>query len=262
MCLRTRPLICSMTELFERTTKREVLFSAVIIAIMLLFGFMISGAIDNAHIEKCEEYNKAQQIDNEQSKFVRGMRTNIGNAFVYGDLICLDPVTYSEIGGNYSHVEKEMQKYTEHTKIETYTDDDGKTHTRTVTYWEWDTVDSWDIYSTKISFLNVEFPYGTIKFSGDNYITTINESSRIRYNYYGSLIKETGTIYANLSDNTIKDVKFYRDQTIQDAIDSLNFNGGIIAFWIAWVILIVGCVIGFYWIDNRWLEDRRTNGFN
>ena len=30
------------------------------------------------------------------------MRTNVGNAFVYGDLKAVDTVTYPEIGGEYT----------------------------------------------------------------------------------------------------------------------------------------------------------------
>lgn len=247
-----------MNELIERTTKREVLFSIIIVAVMLLFGFMISGAIDNAHIEKCEEYNKALQINNEESKFRYGMRTNVGNAFVYGDLVCLDPVTYPEIGGKYSHVKKVKEEYTQHTRTETYVDEDGETHTRTVTYWEWDEVASWEIHATKISFLNVEFPYDKIRFSGDSYIRTLDGSYHMRYVYYGSPIKETGTLFAKLADNTISNTKFYRNQTIEATLDYLNMNIGIVFFWIGWIILTIGCVIGFYIIDNKWLEDRRT----
>lgn len=246
-----------MNELIDRTTKREVLFSIVIVAVMLLFGFMISGAIDNAHMEKCEEYNKALQIDNDQSEFEYGMRTNIGNAFVYGDLICLDPVTYSEIGGEYSHVEKVKQKYTEHTKTEIYEDEDGNTHTRIVTYWEWDDVSHDDIYSTKISFCGVEFAYGTIPYGYDSYITTIKESGYIRYQYYGSPIKSDGTIYAKLEDNTISKVDFYEHSSIESTINRITSNVGTVIFWIFWIILIIASVIGFYFIDNRWLEDRR-----
>lgn len=38
--------------------------------------------------------------------FQYGMDTNVGNAFVYGDLKAVDTVTYPEIGGEYMYVEK------------------------------------------------------------------------------------------------------------------------------------------------------------
>lgn len=241
----------------RKVTFREILASLVIIGMMLSFGFMISNKINNSLLEKYHEYDTALQIDNDKDLFEYGMKTSVGNAFVYGDLKCLDPVTFPEIGGKYSHVEKIKQKYTEHTKTETYTDSDGKTHTRTVTYWEWDNVDSWDIYSKKISFLNVEFKYGTIPFSGDSYIETQRESYYIRYKYYGSPIEETGTLYANLSNNTISKVSFNYNRNIEETINSLESNVEIVVFWIIWVLLIGGLVVGFCYIDNRWLEDKR-----
>lgn len=40
-------------------TKREVLFSIVIIAVMLVFGFMISSGISNSLMNDYQEYNTA-----------------------------------------------------------------------------------------------------------------------------------------------------------------------------------------------------------
>ena len=45
--------------------------------------------------------------------------------------------------------------------------------------------------------------------------------------------------------------------TIDETVDYLESDAGLIIFWIFWVILIIGAVIGFYYIDNTWLEDRR-----
>jgi len=238
----------------EYVTKREVIFSFVIIAVMLLVGFFISNGINNALISKYREYDTALQIDNDQNLFEYSMRTDTGNAFVYGELKCLDPVTYPEIGGAYSHVEKVKERYTMHTRVVTYTDGKGHTHTRTETYWTWDEVGSWDVYATKISFLNVEFEYGAIPFSGKHYITTVNESSDVRYKYYGSPIKECGTLYSNLKNNGINDSKFYNNKNIQETIEWLKSNYQTVIFWVSWVILMIVALVGFFYIDNRWLE--------
>ena len=121
-------------------TKREVLASISIIAIMLLFGFLISGKIADWQMDKNEIYNKAVKIDNTEM-FEYGMRTNVGNAFVYGDLEAVDAVTYPEIGGKYMFVEKVEEHYTMHTRTVSYTDANGNTQTRVETYWTWDIVD-------------------------------------------------------------------------------------------------------------------------
>lgn len=72
-------------------TKREILASISIIAVLLLIGFIISGKISDHLIDKNEKYNKAVKIK-EQDLFEYGMRTDIGNAFVYGDLEAFDTV--------------------------------------------------------------------------------------------------------------------------------------------------------------------------
>ena len=86
-------------------TKREILASISIIAIMLLIGFLISGKIQESQLDKNEKYNKALKIEDSEM-FVYGMRTNIGNAFIYGELKAVDTVTYPEIGGEYMYVKK------------------------------------------------------------------------------------------------------------------------------------------------------------
>lgn len=245
-----------------KVTKREVLVSVIIISIMLLIGVVIHENINDKLMLKYQEYNTALQIENDSDLFVYGMKTNIGNAFVYGDLKAIDTVTYPEIGGEYSYVEKVKEKYTMHTRTVTKTKTvNGKTQTYTTieTYWTWDKVDSWDKHSNKISFLDVEFDYGTIDFPYSDYITTQKESSKIRYKYYGSPAECDGTLYAVLGDNTINKVSFYANSNIGETIKGLKSGWQLVLFWIAWILLTGGCVFGFYYIDNKWLEDKRTN---
>ena len=110
-------------------TKREILASISIIAVMLLIGVLISSKISEHQLDANEVYNKAVKIDN-TDLFQYGMDTNVGNAFVYGDLVAVDTVTYTEIGGEYMYIEKVKEKYTKHTRTVTYKDSNGKTHTK------------------------------------------------------------------------------------------------------------------------------------
>ena len=86
-------------------TKREILASISIIAVMLLIGFVISGKISNYILDQNEKYNKAIKIES-SDLFEYGMRTNVGYAFVYGDLKAVDTVSYPEINGEYMYIEK------------------------------------------------------------------------------------------------------------------------------------------------------------
>ena len=241
-------------------TTREVIFSIAIVCIMLLIGFLISGKINDSLMNKYQEYNTALKVDSDADLFQYGMRTNVGNAFVYGELKAVDTVSYDEIDGQYSYVEKVKEKYTKHYRTVTKTktvNGKTKTYTKREAYWTWDAIDSWSKHSKKITFVDTEFDYGMIDFPSASHIDTIKESSKIRYVYYGSPTQCVGTLYAKLGNNTFSDSRFYRGMTIDETVDFLESNVGLIVFWIFWVILIIGSVIGFYYIDNTWLEDRR-----
>ena len=238
-----------------KITKREVLFSIVIICVMLVIGIVISGNINDAVMEKQQEYITALQIDNDKDLFKYGMRTNVGNAFVYGELKAVDTVTFDEISGEYSYVEKVKEKYTRHTRTVRYTDSNGKTKTRTEVYWTWDYVDSWSKHSEKIKFLDVEFDYGTIDFPYGGHIDTQDGGYHIRYVYYGNPTYSVGTIYTKLADNTIAESNMYHNSTIEETLERFMKNGSVAVFWIVWILLTGGLVFGFYYIDNKWLED-------
>ena len=120
-------------------TKREVLASISIIAVMILVGILISAKITERQMDRNEVYNKAVKIDSQET-FSYGMRTNVGNAFVYGTLEALDPVSYPEIDGSYMYVEKIKKLYTMHTRTVAHTDANGNTTYTIENYPERDTL--------------------------------------------------------------------------------------------------------------------------
>ena len=238
-------------------TKREIIASISIIAVMILIGVLISGKISEHQMDKNEIYNKAVKIEN-TDLFQYGMDTNVGNAFVYGDLEAVDTVTYPEISGEYMYVEKVKERYTKHTRQVAHTKTvNGKTQTyyTTETYWTWDRIGSEDIKCKKISFCGITFKSNKFDIPSTDYIDTIKESSHIRYKYYGTGTKFTGTIFTELKDKTISDnTNFYNNMNIEETVERLESGGGEIVFWILWIILIIICVFGFYYLDNKWLE--------
>lgn len=238
-------------------TKREVIVSISIIAILLMIGVWISGAITEARLDADEMYNKAVKIDT-ADLFEYGMRTNVGNAFVYGDLKAVDTVTFPEIGGEYMFVQKITERYTRHTRTVTKTRTvNGKTQTYTEqeVYWSWDEIDRESRTCDEVTFLGVTFDSNKIDIPERNYIGRIKESSKIRYEYYGTETEHVGTIFTDLRDDTITDgTNFYKNMTIDETVEHLKAIDWTIVFWIIWIIVIGGCVYGFYYIDNRWLE--------
>ena len=195
-------------------TKREILASISIIAVMILFGILISSKISEHQMDKNEIYNKAVKIES-QEMFQYGMDTNVGNAFVYGELKAVDTVTFPEIGGEYMYVETGKERYTMHTRTVTHTEGKGHSYTTTETYWTWDKVGSEDIKCKEISFCGVNIASNKIDLPGTDYIDTIKESSNVRYKYYGVDTEYKGTIFTDLRDKTISDnTSFYNNSTI------------------------------------------------
>ena len=234
-------------------TFREILASISIIAVMLLIGFVISGKISQIQSDRNAKYNKAVKIES-ADLFRYGMDTNVGNAFVYGDLEAVDTVTYPEIGGEYMYVEKEEEHYNRHTR--TYTTTDGKGHTKihTEVYWSWDYAGSESKQCKEVSFCGIVFDSNKIELPSADYIKTIKESSHVRYKYYGTNTKYTGTIFTELKDKTISDSTSFYELSIEETKDLLEKNSGVVIFWIIWIVVMVLAVFGFYYIDNEWLE--------
>ena len=225
---------------------------------MLVIGIVISDKINDSLMEQYQKYNTALQINDDPELFKYGMRTNVGNAFVHGDLVAVDPVSYPEVDGLYGSMTKVTERYTMHTRTVTKTRTvNGKTQTYTEveTYWTWDRVDSEDKKCQEISFCGITFNSNKIDLPSTDYIDTIKESSHIRYKYYGVGTNYIGTIFTDLRDKTISDnTKFYKDKNIEETVKQLESGGGAIIFWIFWIVLICGCVFGFYYAENKWLE--------
>lgn len=234
-------------------TFREILASISIIAVMLLIGFVISGKISQIQSDRNAKYNKAVKIES-ADLFRYGMDTNVGNAFVHGDLKAVDTVTYPEIGGEYMYAEKVEEHYNMHTRTYTTTDGKGRTTTHTEVYWSWDYAGSEDMQCKEVSFCGVVFDSDKIKLPSADYIDTIKESSHVRYKYYGTNIEYTGTIFTELKDKTISDSTPFYELSVEETKELLETNSDVVIFWIIWIIVMVLAVFGFYYIDNEWLE--------
>lgn len=238
-------------------TKREILASISIVAILLLAGFLISGKVSDYQMDRNEKYNTALKIQS-QDIFEYGMRTNVGNALVYGKLKAVDPVTYPELSGDYMYVEKVKERYTQHTRRVAHTrtvNGKSQTYYTTETYWTWDRVGSEEKMCEELSFLNNIFASSKITIPDAEHIETIKESSRVRYKYYGVMTSYTGTLFTELKGGTISNRSdFYENRTIEETVEYLESNFLLYLFWIFWIALIGLCVCGFYCLDNEWLE--------
>lgn len=48
--------------------------------------------------------------------------------------------------------------------------------------------------------------------------------------------------------------KFYQMKIIEKTIENLEKGAEIVIFWILWILLIIALVIGFYYLENKWLD--------
>lgn len=236
-------------------TKREIIVSIAIVAIMMLFGFMISDSITDARLDKLQEYNTALKIPNNNTElFQYAIDTDVGNVFVEGKLKFLDPVSIDDIEGKYSYISRELEKYTKHTRVVTYVVN-GKTRTRTETYWTWDHVktDEWE--SKQINFNGVDFPTNKIEIPSSRYHSKASCGYHLRYVYYVRDIEWQGTLYAKIKDHTFESRSDFRaDVDIEKMLEYYTVFNWLWVFWPLWILLTGGLVFVFYYIDNNWLE--------
>ena len=186
------------------------------------------------------------------------MRTNVGNAFVYGTLNKVDTVSYDKIKDkDYIHIEKIEERYTRHTRRVKHKS--GKrTYYTTEHYWTWDTINRESKIAKEITFLEQKYKIDKISnIIDDDYIDTISTGYHLREKYYGAKLKNVkGTVYCNLKNKTINNATFYKDTKIKECKEQLmqSYHVIVIVFWILWIILIGGIVYGFGMINNKWLE--------
>lgn len=271
----------------HEVTLGEVLASIVIVLVLVLFGVLISNKITSSIEKGNEKYEGVIQLsENETELFEYSMQTNVGNALVNGKFESETSISLDELQMEYAYIKKIKERYTQKTKVETYEDEDGNTHTKTVTYEEWDTVGSEEYYCDKLVFMGVEFD--TKKFDISSYTERLSLDSDtisykyqgrersnylyergngifynigdIRYSYRVIPIEFSGTIFAKLSNNDISPVESQKikvhNKSIEDFLEDIanEAKGANIAFWIFWVIGIGILVFVFVMNRNKWAD--------
>ena len=226
-----------------KITKREVrkvIASVSIIVVLVILGFVISNKIVEYQANK---YNNVVKIESSEM-FQYGMNTNMGSAFIYGELSAIDAVSYPEIGGEYMYIQKIEEHYTQHERMVQF----GKT-TTIQTYYTWDSVSTEELKCKKINFCGIEFDSYKIALPSAFYIDTIKESSKVRYQYYGVSASYKGTVFTELKDNTISDnSRFYKNMNIEETLEYIATaqTTFLILFWMIWILLIIAIGLMFY----------------
>lgn len=264
-------------------TKREILFSFIILFISLCLGIVINNVLDEHFIKKEELINKALKINNDNEKFKYSIDTNVGNIINYGKFEAIDVVKDDWLTDSYLAYEKVTEKYRKHTR--TSCSGSGKTRTcHTETYHTWDRVDSYKVYANKVNYSGIQFsvssfcnyPWNRLNISSatinsnvgylkNNYIYQKDRlwasTGDIRYYYevipksfYGTTLGQALNGRYQSLDNDKIEINY---QGLEDYINSQKSNKLVskIIFWIIYIVLVCIGIYYFIYIENEWLED-------
>lgn len=240
-------------------TKREILVSTTILAIMVGIGVWISNPIVGALTENALEVVSAVRVDDAE-KFGYIKRTNVGTFLAEGELIANDTICLADFPGIYSRVVKVKEEYCMHVQIYTVTDSKGRATTRTRIYYSWDEKGREEFESKSFTFLGWRFSAKEIGYG----VSTVDSKTvydkklwggNVRYVYYTTPITVKGMMTGSVENKTWKNLKFKRDYTIKQTVEKAERNTEVVpvVFWIVWLILTAGLICVFYAFENRWL---------
>lgn len=237
-------------------TGREFIVSGIFVLVMLAVGSLIAGNIHNRVTEDSEKYFKALKI-NASGMFDYALETSVGYTLSEGTVEAIDPVKHTNIKGEYFYIKEVEEHYVQKTRRVSYKCGD-KTCYKTETYWEWEPRGSKTMHAKQFAFLKRTFKYDQVRFNHDKYHSTKKGSLNVRYKYYTIPESFAGTLFAKAQLNEIRGTKFYLAKTVKQVIAEKEraADNSVRLFWVAWIVLIIGGVMGFMVLENRYLNER------
>ena len=261
-------------------TKREVIFSSIIILIVLALNYKLAELIEQKTVESNQEYYKAVQIYDNVTEFAYALDTDIGNTLAYGKLEALEPVSFEELTGDYYIVEKRTQVYTMHTRTVSRTIN-GKTTTHIETYYSWDPYRTETIQTDTFTFLEKTFESSIISVDPEieiplnentvntKYVSWISgdyiykDGDRfasvgdLRYYFNALPVSYNATIFSVIQDHRPTNTSTYVYMVPSAVLSEKNrlVDLRILGMRIALCIGTILILIGFVRYDNYWLEN-------
>lgn len=92
-------------------TLREALFALLLVGVLATIGFFVSSAIVRNVHSKQLVYRQAAQIENSSGEFKLALDTDVGYAFVEGDMDAVDTVQHEDLDGKWMSIVAKHQKY-------------------------------------------------------------------------------------------------------------------------------------------------------
>lgn len=270
-------------------TAREVILSISVVLLFVAIMIMFTFYTQNVYVGRNDIYDTADIYEKDDFNFALAGST--GRAFIDAEITVDEFVTFPELENNgYVWVERVEQKYTQHTRLVSYKCGDS-TCTRPETYWTWDVtdrdkihVDNFYINGYQVDWDEVNVPGDyTISPSGniDNtmsinndkindigstYVGVSEDLFQRDTRYYYQVVKLTdmdnGTVFVNFEDEQMapgegSTYKMYDSVTPEQLRIDLQKSpiGWIWFIWTFGSIVMGGILFGFYYLDNRWLND-------
>lgn len=228
-------------------TKREILLSCGVIAVLLLIGFTISNAISDHQQSEVNRFETSVKVNDDNELFQYVLDTKQSNVCAYGLFDGGTGVTDTMIDGTYYSIVRIYEHYTRHTR--TVTTKVGKTTTtRVEVYYTWDEKKRDCRTSTDDTFMGV--PMDIVV---DNYyeLCKIKIDSNDRIVFKVIPLTQYGLIHPlNIEANGIR----LQHQTMEEYEKDLNSTAGQWIFWIFLILCIGGLTIWIYYSDWDWLN--------
>lgn len=251
--------------MYPEITKREILLGIGIFTAVTVISILIASSIRQSwesHYIAIEQALKVTQ----ENEFSYAIKTNVGNILAYGSIKATEPQTYPDIKGQYAIIGRETERYTMHTRVESYSC--GKsTCTRVVTYYTWDNVGSdyhkspaytvlgktLNICELKTSRLDLSNYTGGLKRSGD-YIYKDGSAwagvGDIRYYYESVPVETIGNVFLRAFGDRITDpfgkkcIEVHPGQTIEQRVQKSQPHYG--TMFVIITIVIIAVVGGYF----------------
>ena len=240
-------------------TKREILASVTILAVMVGIGVWLSAPILSKATERYFAVASSVVV-NTDDEFDYISRTNAGRFLANGTLSVIDTVRIEELPGVYSFIKKVKEEYRLHTEVYTTTDGKGHTTTHTRTYHSWDEVKHWNYKAERAMFRGKEFNIDEVYRVRTQKDTIIKVKAKMfenntRYVYYTAPVSFDGVMLGSAMNRKYEEPKFINGLTAEEYIKNTErkLNGNTVLFWILWSLLTGGMIVGFYALENKWL---------
>lgn len=230
-----------------------VILSVTLLCILTYWLFTV---IKESIVERNRHYSDLMRVSDEES-LKYAIENKLEEFLVSGTVISNEDTSFPELKESFAGIKKKKYYYESYIKTETYTDDDGDTHIKTKTVWEWNHKGTEELKTNTVTLLGQSFNINNIpySYSSKNYNDIgkdFNHSKSKKYYYinddtrysYEVIPKSWNiTMTCNYKKEMIKN--FY-NSSIEDVVKPWS---------IAWttilmIIFIIGFIIGgfLFWL--------------